>query len=89
MSLSKTLYSLLSTDSTQEGPSLRDRKIVDWDVKNQTKETNEKLITLLIGQDKDRQVIEARRMLTEELPSDNYQVLKFVLDLLVEVGTCK
>ena len=40
---------------------------------------------MFVGQDKDRQVIEARRMLTEELPHDNYQVLKFVLDLLAEV----
>ena len=38
------------------------------------------------GQDKDRQVIEARRMLTEELPHDNYQVIKFIMDLLVEVS---
>ena len=38
------------------------------------------------GQEKDRQIIEARRMLTEELPHDNYQVLKFILDLLEEVS---
>lgn len=43
-------------------------------------------ISKLYGQDKDRQVIEARRMLTEELPHDNYQVLKFIMDLLVEVA---
>ena len=35
MSLSKTLYPLLSTGSTQEDLSPRDRKIADWDVKIQ------------------------------------------------------
>ena len=40
------------------------------------------------AQEKDRQIVEARRMLTEELPEDNYTVLKFILDLLVEVMTC-
>ena len=34
MSLSKTLYPLLSTGSTQEG-----MKKCDWDVKNQNKQT--------------------------------------------------
>lgn len=43
-------------------------------------------IMKLYGQEKDRQIIEARRMLTEELPHDNYQVLKFILDLLEEVA---
>lgn len=43
-------------------------------------------IMKLYGQEKDRQIIEARRMLTEELPHDNYQVLKYILDLLVEVA---
>ena len=40
VSLSKTLYPLLSTGSTHEDPSRHDRKIVDLDVKNQTKRTN-------------------------------------------------
>ena len=31
---------LVSTGSTQEDPSWRNRKIVDWDVKNQIKQTN-------------------------------------------------
>ena len=39
MFLSKTLYPLLSTGSTQEDPPKHDRKmtikIVDWDVKNE------------------------------------------------------
>ena len=39
MSLSKTLYPLLSTGSTQEDPSQHNWKIVDWDVKNQNKQT--------------------------------------------------
>ncbi|XP_052240817.1 rho GTPase-activating protein 8-like isoform X3 [Dreissena polymorpha] len=43
-------------------------------------------IVRLHGQDKDRQIIEAKRMLTEELPEDNYVVLKYILDLLVEVA---
>ena len=34
MSLSKTLYPLLSTCSTQEDPSRHNLKLVDWDVKN-------------------------------------------------------
>ena len=34
MSLSKTLYPLLSIGSTQEHLSRYDRKTVDWDVKN-------------------------------------------------------
>ena len=38
MSLSKTPYPLLSTDSTQENPSRHDWKIVDWDNKNQNKQ---------------------------------------------------
>ena len=38
VSLSKTQLSLLSTGSTQEDPSQRNWKIVDWDVKNQTKQ---------------------------------------------------
>ena len=35
--LSKTHLSLLSAGSTQEDPSRHNRKIVDWDVKNQIK----------------------------------------------------
>ena len=38
VSLSKTLYPLLSTGSSQEDPSRHNRKIVDWDVKK--KQTN-------------------------------------------------
>ena len=38
VSLSKTLYPLLSTGSTQDDLSRHDFKIVDWDVKNQTKQ---------------------------------------------------
>ena len=34
------LFSLLSVGSTQEDPSQHDRKIVDWDVKNQNKPKN-------------------------------------------------
>ena len=37
MTLSKSLYQLLSTGSIQEDPSGHDRKIVDWNVKNQNK----------------------------------------------------
>ena len=37
--LSKTLYPLLCTGSTQEDPFRGDRKIVDWDVKNQNIQT--------------------------------------------------
>ena len=37
MSLSKTLYLLLSTDSTHEEPSGHHCKIVDWGIKNQNK----------------------------------------------------
>ena len=40
VSLSKMLYRLLSTGSTQEG-----LKISDWDVKNQTKQTNIRALT--------------------------------------------
>ena len=40
VSLSKTHLSLLRTDSTQEGQSQDSCKIVDWDVKNQIKQTN-------------------------------------------------
>ena len=41
VSLSKTHLSLLSTGSTQEDPSRHNwKKIVDWDVKNQIKQTN-------------------------------------------------
>ena len=40
MSLSMTLYPMLNTGSTQEDQSRYDRKIVDWDVKNQNKQTN-------------------------------------------------
>ena len=40
VSLSKTLNPLLSTGSTQEDPSQHDWKIVDWDVKNQSKQSN-------------------------------------------------
>ena len=35
VSLSKTLYPLLSPGSTQEDPSRHDEKNVDWGVKNQ------------------------------------------------------
>ena len=40
MSLSKTLYPLLSTGSAKEDLSRHDGKIVDWDVKNQNKQAN-------------------------------------------------
>ena len=39
MTLSKTLYPLLSTGLTQEDPSQHDPKSVDWEVKNQIKQT--------------------------------------------------
>ena len=42
VSLSKTLYPLLSTGSTQ-GMSQHDGKIVDWDVKLQTKSIKHKI----------------------------------------------
>ena len=38
VSLSKTSSSLLRTGSTHEDPSQHTCKIVDWDVKNQTKQ---------------------------------------------------
>ena len=47
VSLSKTLYPLLSIDSTQEDPSRHNWKIVDWDVKNRQKQTNICLFTYL------------------------------------------
>ena len=40
VSLSKTHLSLLSTCSTQEHLSRPNCKIVDWDAKNQNKQTN-------------------------------------------------
>ncbi|XP_052808782.1 rho GTPase-activating protein 1-like isoform X2 [Mya arenaria] len=43
-------------------------------------------IVRLHGQDKDRKLQEARRMLREELPEDNRIVLKYIVDLLVEVA---
>ena len=43
MSLSKTFYPLLSSRSTQE-TSQHDRKIVDWDVKHQHKQTNRSVL---------------------------------------------
>ena len=39
LSLSKTLYPLLSPGSTLEDPSQNDRQTVDWEVKNQIKQT--------------------------------------------------
>ena len=42
MCLSKILYLLLSTGSMQEDQSQHDWKIVDWDIKNQNKQTNER-----------------------------------------------
>ena len=39
MPLSKTLYLLLSTGSTQKDLSHHDGKIVDWDLKNQIKQS--------------------------------------------------
>ena len=41
VSFSKTYKSLLSTGSTQEDRSRHNWKIVDWDVKNQIKQTNQ------------------------------------------------
>ena len=38
MSLSKTLYPLLTVGSTQEDPSDMTVKIVDWDTKNLNKQ---------------------------------------------------
>ena len=40
VSLSKTHKSLLSSGSAQEDPSQSNWKIVDWDVKNEIKQTN-------------------------------------------------
>ena len=37
VSLSKTLYPMVSTGSTQEGPSRYELKILDWDVNDQNK----------------------------------------------------
>ena len=44
MSLSKTLYPLLITGSTKEGPSQLDLKNVDRDNKNQIKQTHDDLL---------------------------------------------
>ena len=38
MSLSNTFHPLLIAGSNQEDPARHDCKIVDWDVKNQTKQ---------------------------------------------------
>ena len=46
MSLSKTLYLPLSTCSRAEYPSQHDLKIVERDVKNQTKQTNQDISEL-------------------------------------------
>ncbi|KAK3600400.1 hypothetical protein CHS0354_026630 [Potamilus streckersoni] len=43
-------------------------------------------ITRLHGLEREKQVFETRRMLREELPEDNYQVLKYIIDFLVEVA---
>ena len=43
VSLSKAHLSLLSTGSTQEDPSRHNWKIVDWDVKNQIKQTKKSI----------------------------------------------
>ena len=43
MSLSKTLYPLLSTGSTQEDQSRHDWKSLDWDLKNR----NQKKVLVL------------------------------------------
>ena len=40
MSLSKTLYPMLSTGSTQEDPSRHDLENVDWHVTNLSKQKN-------------------------------------------------
>ena len=42
MSLSKTIYPPLSTDSKQEDLSRHDSKIVYWEVKNQTKQNKKR-----------------------------------------------
>ena len=48
-SLSKTHCSLLSTGSTQEDLSRHNCNIVDWDIKNQIKQTNSPFIKLCLG----------------------------------------
>ena len=40
MSLSKTHYPLLRTGSAKEDPSRHNSKVVDWDVRNQNKQTH-------------------------------------------------
>ena len=45
VSLSKTLYLLLSTGSTQEDPSRHDCKIVDWEIKNQNEQTRSEVFS--------------------------------------------
>ena len=57
--LSKTHYSLLCTGSTQEDPSSLNENIVDWDVKNQIKQTNSPFLKLCLGS------IEIDRILSE------------------------
>ena len=46
VSLSNTLYPLLSTSSIQEDPSQHDWKIVEWDVKNQNLRQTKKQLML-------------------------------------------
>ena len=46
VSLSKTHLSMLSTGSTQEDPSRHNWKIVDWEVKNQIKQTKPLIIII-------------------------------------------
>ena len=64
MSVSKTIYPLLSTGPIQEDPSRHDLKIVDWDVENQNKQTRGRWLSCRVLDSRPRGcVIEPHRRL--------------------------
>ena len=46
-------------------------------------------LSIFVGCDGKERLLEMRRLLSDELPDDNYYVLKFVIHFLTEVCTAK
>lgn len=90
----KDVQSRLNNGETINFVEFNDVTIAAVALKTFLRELKEPILTFelyepiirLHGQEKDEQLLQAKRMLREELPEVNYTVLKYILDLLVEVA---
>lgn len=90
----KKVQQRLNSGETVDFTEFNDVTIAAVTLKTFLRDLSEPILTFelyepiirLYGHEKEEQILQAKRMLTEELPEDNYAVLKYILDLLTEVA---